>query len=138
MFLLSNKHSLVSTSQIVHWPYKDPKSSSKRDWLVNSRALPPFSPSILFWLPLICCFFFFMIFAEKKFWATEENKGVKMSSQVDEWMKRVEGGKLSMLITSWWVEINESVVWQDAIFFTLSALFALVSSVALVNFSLST
>lgn len=79
-----------------------------------------------------------MIFAEKKFWATEENKGVKMSSQVDEWMKRVEGGKLSMLITSWWVEINESVVWQDAIFFTLSALFALVSSVALVNFSLST
>ncbi|KMS96738.1 hypothetical protein BVRB_8g200430 [Beta vulgaris subsp. vulgaris] len=56
-----------------------------------------------------------------------------MSSQVDEWMKRVEGGKLSMLITSWWVEINESVVWQDAIFFTLSALFALVSSVALVQ-----
>lgn len=32
----------------------------------------------------------------------------------------------------WWVEINESTQWQDAIFFALCAAYALVSAVALV------
>ncbi|KAK6133328.1 hypothetical protein DH2020_032931 [Rehmannia glutinosa] len=34
---------------------------------------------------------------------------------------------------SWWNEINESVQWQDGIFFTLCAVYALVSSVALIQ-----
>lgn len=34
---------------------------------------------------------------------------------------------------NWWDEINESVKWQDGIFFSLCALYALVSSVALVS-----
>lgn len=34
---------------------------------------------------------------------------------------------------NWWDEINESVEWQDGIFFSLCALYALVSSVALVS-----
>ncbi|KAK6133298.1 hypothetical protein DH2020_032961 [Rehmannia glutinosa] len=34
---------------------------------------------------------------------------------------------------SWWNEINESVEWQDGIFFTLCAVYALVSSVALIQ-----
>ncbi|KAI3466579.1 hypothetical protein Pfo_023242 [Paulownia fortunei] len=37
------------------------------------------------------------------------------------------------LASSWWNEINESVKWQDGIFFTLCAVYALVSSVALVS-----
>ncbi|EPS65055.1 hypothetical protein M569_09727, partial [Genlisea aurea] len=32
---------------------------------------------------------------------------------------------------SWWHEINESVQWQDGIFFTLCSVYALVSAVAL-------
>ncbi|KAK9673925.1 hypothetical protein RND81_12G199100 [Saponaria officinalis] len=37
------------------------------------------------------------------------------------------------LMTEWWDEINESTQWQDCIFFTLSAAYALVSAVALVQ-----
>lgn len=36
--------------------------------------------------------------------------------------------------SDWWVEINESTQWQDAIFFALCAAYALVSAVALVYF----
>ncbi|KAF3451702.1 hypothetical protein FNV43_RR07798 [Rhamnella rubrinervis] len=42
------------------------------------------------------------------------------------------------LVSNWWDEINDSTRWQDGIFFTLCAAYALVSSVALVLlFSLS-
>jgi hypothetical protein len=44
---------------------------------------------------------------------------------------------LEALVSNWWDEINESTRWQDGIFYTLCALYALVSSVALVTFSLS-
>lgn len=37
------------------------------------------------------------------------------------------------LVSSWWDDINESTVWQDGIFYTLCALYALVSSVALIQ-----
>ncbi|KAK6154649.1 hypothetical protein DH2020_008897 [Rehmannia glutinosa] len=37
------------------------------------------------------------------------------------------------MTASWWNEINESVQWQDGIFFTLCAVYALVSSVALIQ-----
>lgn len=41
------------------------------------------------------------------------------------------------LFSDWWDEINESSQWQDGIFYTLCAAYALVSSVALVSLSLS-
>ncbi|KAM7525221.1 hypothetical protein LguiA_015123 [Lonicera macranthoides] len=37
------------------------------------------------------------------------------------------------LLYSWWNEINESVSWQDGIFYALCAAYALVSSVALIQ-----
>lgn len=37
------------------------------------------------------------------------------------------------LLANWWDEIDESVQWQDGIFFSLCAAFALVSAVALVS-----
>ncbi|XP_055807264.1 tobamovirus multiplication protein 1-like [Solanum dulcamara] len=37
------------------------------------------------------------------------------------------------LPSKWWDEVNESVEWQDGIFYSLSAAFALVSSVALIQ-----
>ncbi|CAA0825175.1 Tobamovirus multiplication protein 1 [Striga hermonthica] len=43
----------------------------------------------------------------------------------------VGGGGGGLESASWWSEINESVEWQDGIFFTLCAVYALVSSVAL-------
>ncbi|KAG6416507.1 hypothetical protein SASPL_123937 [Salvia splendens] len=36
-------------------------------------------------------------------------------------------------VANWWDEINESVVWQDGIFYSLCAAYALVSSVALIQ-----
>lgn len=42
---------------------------------------------------------------------------------------------MEALVSSWWDEINESNRWQDGIFYTLCALYALVSSVALVPHS---
>ncbi|CAN4087102.1 unnamed protein product [Withania somnifera] len=38
-----------------------------------------------------------------------------------------------VLPSKWWAEINESVEWQDGMFYSLSAAFALVSSVALIQ-----
>ncbi|KAI4304272.1 hypothetical protein MLD38_039810 [Melastoma candidum] len=38
-----------------------------------------------------------------------------------------------MLLTNWWDEINESTQWQDGIFYTLCAAYALVSLVALIQ-----
>ncbi|KAG8365407.1 hypothetical protein BUALT_Bualt18G0101600 [Buddleja alternifolia] len=35
--------------------------------------------------------------------------------------------------SSWWYEINESVIWQDGIFFTLCAVYAVLSAVALIQ-----
>ncbi|PHT90728.1 Tobamovirus multiplication protein 1 [Capsicum chinense] len=35
--------------------------------------------------------------------------------------------------TNWWHDVNESVPWQDAIFYSLSASYALVSAVALIQ-----
>jgi hypothetical protein len=35
--------------------------------------------------------------------------------------------------SQWWDEINESTKWQDGIFYTLSAAYALVAAVALVS-----
>ncbi|KAG8385722.1 hypothetical protein BUALT_Bualt03G0074800 [Buddleja alternifolia] len=43
------------------------------------------------------------------------------------------GAGAGALSVNWWNEINESVQWQDAIFFTLCAVYALVSSVALIQ-----
>ncbi|XP_062161439.1 tobamovirus multiplication protein 1 [Alnus glutinosa] len=40
---------------------------------------------------------------------------------------------MEALVSSWWDEINESNRWQDGIFYTLCALYALVSSVALIQ-----
>ncbi|KAK8708127.1 hypothetical protein V6N13_059172 [Hibiscus sabdariffa] len=37
------------------------------------------------------------------------------------------------LLSDWWDEINESAKWQDGIFYTLCAAYALVSSVALIQ-----
>ncbi|CAO2842564.1 unnamed protein product [Amaranthus hypochondriacus] len=56
-----------------------------------------------------------------------------MAAEIDEWVKTVRDGKANVLISSWWKEINDSVLWQDAIFFTLSALFSIVSFAALVQ-----
>jgi len=41
------------------------------------------------------------------------------------------------LPSKWWDEINESVQWQDGFFYSLSAAFALVSTVALVIITIS-
>ena len=38
---------------------------------------------------------------------------------------------------NWWDKINESSQWQDAIFYSLCAAYALVSTIALVLLSLS-
>ncbi|KAI4368221.1 hypothetical protein MLD38_016803 [Melastoma candidum] len=43
------------------------------------------------------------------------------------------GGVMLKLLTSWWEEINESTLWQDGIFYTLCAAYALVSLVALIQ-----
>ncbi|KAI7757021.1 hypothetical protein M8C21_004043, partial [Ambrosia artemisiifolia] len=40
---------------------------------------------------------------------------------------------IDLLVSDWWDEINESRTWQDAIFFTLAASYALVSSIALIQ-----
>ncbi|KAH6773809.1 tobamovirus multiplication 1 [Perilla frutescens var. hirtella] len=40
---------------------------------------------------------------------------------------------VGVLSANWWDEINESVQWQDGIFFSLCAAYALVSSVALIQ-----
>lgn len=39
--------------------------------------------------------------------------------------------------TNWWDDVNESVQWQDGIFYSLCASYALVSAVALVILSFS-
>ncbi|KAL5578875.1 hypothetical protein UlMin_011317 [Ulmus minor] len=41
--------------------------------------------------------------------------------------------EMGALVFNWWDEINESTHWQDGIFYTLCAAYALVSSVALVQ-----
>uniref|UniRef100_A0A803LYC0 THH1/TOM1/TOM3 domain-containing protein n=1 Tax=Chenopodium quinoa TaxID=63459 RepID=A0A803LYC0_CHEQI len=38
-----------------------------------------------------------------------------------------------VFVSSWWDEINESTQWQDGIFFTLCAIYAIVSAVALIQ-----
>lgn len=48
----------------------------------------------------------------------------------------IEIGGGGGLLYSWWNEINESVSWQDGIFYALCAAYALVSSVALVRLRL--
>lgn len=40
---------------------------------------------------------------------------------------------MEALVASWWDEINESSQWQDGIFYTLCAAYALVSSIALIQ-----
>ncbi|GAB4830899.1 E3 ubiquitin-protein ligase tom1 [Ancistrocladus abbreviatus] len=47
---------------------------------------------------------------------------------VDEWLS-----ELGWLSTSWWDEINESTQWQDGIFYSLCALYGLVSAIALIQ-----
>lgn len=42
-------------------------------------------------------------------------------------------GVVSLSPANWWDEINQSVKWQDGIFYSLSGAFALVSAVALVR-----
>ncbi|XP_076933104.1 tobamovirus multiplication protein 1-like [Bidens hawaiensis] len=39
----------------------------------------------------------------------------------------------SSMLSSWWDEVNESSKWQDGIFFTLCAFYALVSIIALIQ-----
>ncbi|XWS19435.1 hypothetical protein CRYUN_Cryun31cG0015600 [Craigia yunnanensis] len=41
--------------------------------------------------------------------------------------------ELPFLVSDWWDEMNESTQWQDGIFYTLCAAYALVSSVALIQ-----
>ncbi|XP_022720610.1 tobamovirus multiplication protein 1 isoform X3 [Durio zibethinus] len=41
--------------------------------------------------------------------------------------------ELPALVSNWWDEINDSTQWQDGIFYTLCATYALVSSVALIQ-----
>ncbi|KAK9227191.1 hypothetical protein WN943_012240 [Citrus x changshan-huyou] len=55
-------------------------------------------------------------------------------------MRRITGmplnsssSELGTVLTSWWAEINESSQWQDGIFYSLCAAYALVSSVALIQ-----
>ncbi|KAI3800299.1 hypothetical protein L1987_28386 [Smallanthus sonchifolius] len=51
-------------------------------------------------------------------------------------MTRISVGMLSMKMlwsANWWDEINESRKWQDGIFFTLCASYALVSAIALIQ-----
>ncbi|XP_051135182.1 tobamovirus multiplication protein 1-like [Andrographis paniculata] len=43
------------------------------------------------------------------------------------------GVVMGRLLPDWWEEIDESAEWQDGIFFTLCAVYALVSSVALIQ-----
>lgn len=57
----------------------------------------------------------------------------KLAFEIDEWVSKLGGGELGLMITSWWADVNGSAEWQDGIFFTLCALFALVSSTALVQ-----
>ncbi|XP_042037256.1 tobamovirus multiplication protein 1-like [Salvia splendens] len=45
----------------------------------------------------------------------------------------IDAGGVGELSASWWNEINASVQWQDGIFFTLCAVYALLSSVALIQ-----
>lgn len=40
--------------------------------------------------------------------------------------------EVASLLGNWWDEINDSIRWQDGIFYTLCAAYALVSSIALV------
>ncbi|KAL7142793.1 hypothetical protein ABFS83_08G147800 [Erythranthe nasuta] len=42
-------------------------------------------------------------------------------------------GGAGVLSAGWWDEVNDSVKWQDGIFFSLCAVYALVSSVALIQ-----
>ncbi|KAJ4981171.1 hypothetical protein NE237_032008 [Protea cynaroides] len=41
--------------------------------------------------------------------------------------------ELEALFSNWWEEINESTRWQDGIFYSLCAVYALISSVALIQ-----
>ncbi|XP_042042087.1 tobamovirus multiplication protein 1-like [Salvia splendens] len=45
----------------------------------------------------------------------------------------IDAGGVGELSASWWNDINASVQWQDGIFFTLCAVYALLSSVALIQ-----
>ncbi|KAJ6333866.1 hypothetical protein OIU77_009700 [Salix suchowensis] len=42
--------------------------------------------------------------------------------------------EIGAVVGDWWQDINESTQWQDGIFYTLCAAYALVSSVALIQF----
>ena len=44
--------------------------------------------------------------------------------------------EMGVTASSWWNDINESTFWQDRIFYSLCAVYALVSAVALVSLSL--
>jgi len=71
-------------------------------------------------------------------WAKERKIQMrKLAYEIDEWVSKLGGAELGLMITSWWADVNESVKWQDGFFFTLCALFALVSSAALVLLSSS-
>ncbi|KAK9689167.1 hypothetical protein RND81_09G040200 [Saponaria officinalis] len=50
-----------------------------------------------------------------------------LNSMASLWLTNTE------LMPGWWNELNESTQWQDIIFFTLSAAYALVSAVALIQ-----
>ncbi|PKI72314.1 hypothetical protein CRG98_007294 [Punica granatum] len=43
--------------------------------------------------------------------------------------------EVGVLVSDWWDEVNESIQWQDGIFYSLCGAYALVASVALVSFS---
>ncbi|KAL1567745.1 E3 ubiquitin-protein ligase tom1 [Salvia divinorum] len=45
----------------------------------------------------------------------------------------IDAGGVGELSSDWWDDINASVQWQDGIFFTLCAVYALLSSVALIQ-----
>ncbi|KAF7811149.1 tobamovirus multiplication protein 1 [Senna tora] len=45
----------------------------------------------------------------------------------------MEDNTARLLLSNWWDDVNNSTIWQDAIFYSLCACYALVSSVALIQ-----
>ncbi|KAL6658047.1 hypothetical protein ACP70R_004294 [Stipagrostis hirtigluma subsp. patula] len=48
-------------------------------------------------------------------------------------MAAAAAGGVALALRGWWEEVNESPAWQDGVFFSLSAAYALVSAVALIQ-----
>lgn len=69
-------------------------------------------------IKILCLYLFFTLWEDKREYPEAEMTRIPL-----------EFG----LRPKWWEEINESVEWQDGIFYSLCSAFALVSSVALIQ-----